>query len=85
MFAMIKGLHPSKIDKTIDKLLSDVNLLHVGNHQAKTFSGGMKRRLSLAISTIGNPKIIFLDEPTTGMDPKNRRHVWSLIKVKYQL
>lgn len=40
---------------------------------SKTFSGGMKRRLSMAIATIGNPGIIFLDEPTTGMDPKSRR------------
>jgi ABC-type multidrug transport system ATPase subunit len=39
----------------------------------------MKRRLSVAISVIGNPKIIFLDEPTTGMDPVSRRDVWSLI------
>jgi ABC-type multidrug transport system ATPase subunit len=40
----------------------------------------MKRRLSLVVSAIGNPKIIFLDEPTTGMDPVNRRHVWSFIQ-----
>lgn len=40
----------------------------------------MKRRLSLIIATIGDPKVIFLDEPTTGMDPVNRRHVWSFIE-----
>ena len=40
----------------------------------------MKRRLSLVIATIGDPKIIFLDEPTTGMDPVNRRHVWAFIE-----
>jgi len=45
-----------------------------------TFSGGMKRRLSMAIASIGNPKIVFLDEPTTGMDPNSRRQVWELIK-----
>lgn len=43
------------------------------------FSGGMKRRLSVAISSIGNPRIIFMDEPTTGMDPVSRRDVWNLI------
>jgi ABC-type multidrug transport system ATPase subunit len=43
------------------------------------FSGGMKRRLSLAIAAIGNPKIILLDEPTTGLDPKVRGQVWKLI------
>ena len=47
-----------------------------------TLSGGQKRRLSLAISAIGDPKIIFLDEPTTGMDPKTRRRVWEMIQVK---
>jgi ABC-type multidrug transport system ATPase subunit len=40
---------------------------------------GMKRRLSLAISTLGNPKIIIMDEPTTGMDPKSKREAWALI------
>ena len=44
-----------------------------------TFSGGMKRRLSVAIAAIGNPKVIFMDEPTTGMDPVSRRKVWDLI------
>lgn len=44
-----------------------------------SFSGGMKRRLSVAISAIGNPKIMFMDEPTTGMDPVSRREVWKLI------
>ena len=43
------------------------------------FRGGMKRRLSLAMAAIGNPKIILLDEPTTGLDPKVRQQVWSLI------
>ena len=61
-------------------------MLHVKNGLAKTFSGGkignkgMKRRLSLAISTIGNPKLIILDEPTTGMDPRAKREAWTLIQ-----
>ena len=50
------------------------------NARAGTFSGGMKRRLSMAIAFIGDPKIVFLDEPTTGMDPKNRRYIWELIQ-----
>lgn len=45
-----------------------------------SFSGGMKRRLSLAIAAIGNPKIILLDEPTTGLDPKVRQQIWDLIQ-----
>jgi ABC-type multidrug transport system ATPase subunit len=46
----------------------------------KTYSGGMKRRLSILLSTIGNPSVIFLDEPTTGLDPVNRRFIWSMIR-----
>ena len=53
--------------------------MQVANHRVKTFSGGMKRRLSVALSFLGNPCVIFLDEPTTGMDPKIRRDVWNLI------
>ena len=58
-----------------------MDLLTVKHALISTFSGGMKRRLSIAISAIGNPKIIVLDEPTTGMDPKTRRFVWQMIKV----
>ena len=53
--------------------------LQVADHRVKTFSGGMKRRLSVALSFLGDPRVIFLDEPTTGMDPKIRRDVWNLI------
>lgn len=71
MYASIKGV--LDIEKEVDDRLRDVDLLHVKNAQICTFSGGMKRRVSLAISAIGNPKVIILDEPTTGMDPKARR------------
>ena len=81
MFARIKGLNKKIIPTAIERYLEDVNLADVGDHMSKTFSGGMKRRLSMAIAAIGNPGIIFLDEPTTGMDPKSRRQVWELIKV----
>lgn len=56
-----------------------VSLLPEKKNKAGSFSGGMKRRLSLAIAAIGNPKIILLDEPTTGLDPKVRNQVWHLI------
>eukprot|EP00919_Chromeraceae_sp_WS-2016_P033897 GHVR01080295.1.p2 GENE.GHVR01080295.1~~GHVR01080295.1.p2 ORF type:complete len:138 (+),score=7.91 GHVR01080295.1:1019-1432(+) len=61
-------------------MLGFVNLLREKKNKVKSFSGGMKRRLSLAISAIGNPKIILLDEPTTGLDPKVRQQVWKLIE-----
>lgn len=56
-----------------------MSLYKVKNAQSKTYSGGMKRRLSITVASIGDPKIMFLDEPTTGMDPKSRREVWDLI------
>ena len=51
-----------------------------GNLMVGKYSGGMRRRISVALSTMGNPNVILMDEPTTGMDPVSRRHVWSLIQ-----
>jgi ABC-type multidrug transport system ATPase subunit len=51
----------------------------VKNARVVTFSGGMKRRLTVAISCIGDPQIVIMDEPTTGMDPVSRQNVWKLI------
>lgn len=59
--------------------MKDVGLEDVKDARVSSFSGGMKRRLSVAISAIGDPRIIFLDEPTTGMDPVSRKDVWNLI------
>jgi ABC-2 type transport system ATP-binding protein len=47
---------------------------------ASTYSGGMKRRLDIAMTLVGNPRIIFLDEPTTGLDPRSRRNMWQIIR-----
>eukprot|EP01114_Cavostelium_apophysatum_P014827 TRINITY_DN3937_c0_g1_i2.p1 TRINITY_DN3937_c0_g1~~TRINITY_DN3937_c0_g1_i2.p1 ORF type:complete len:862 (+),score=239.32 TRINITY_DN3937_c0_g1_i2:158-2743(+) len=79
IFADIKGV-PKKEQKTmIEQRLNDVLLLNVADKAAGTFSGGMKRRLSVAIATIGNPEVVFLDEPTTGLDPVSRREIWNTI------
>eukprot|EP00761_Pharyngomonas_kirbyi_P010427 gb/GECH01010447.1/.p1 GENE.gb/GECH01010447.1/~~gb/GECH01010447.1/.p1 ORF type:complete len:901 (+),score=161.28 gb/GECH01010447.1/:1-2703(+) len=79
MFCQFKGIPWSKINEEVDQRLKDVALYAVGNKTAGTYSGGMKRRLSVAISCIGNPNMILLDEPTTGMDPHSKRQVWELI------
>lgn len=50
-----------------------------GNYKIKELSGGMKRRVSVAISIVADPKIIFLDEPSTGLDPENRRQLWDIL------
>ncbi|RHZ80225.1 hypothetical protein Glove_138g24 [Diversispora epigaea] len=80
LYAGIKNIPHSEIDKLVEERLASVRLTKVANIPAGSYSGGMKRRLSMLISTIGDPRIIFLDEPTTGMDPVNRRHVWSFIE-----
>ena len=61
------------------KRLSEVGLLDSANLQVGKYSGGMRRRMSVALSTIGDPNVILMDEPTTGMDPVSRRQVWDLI------
>ncbi|MFJ8894849.1 ABC transporter ATP-binding protein [Leifsonia sp. NPDC102414] len=63
-----------------DDLLARFSLTDAGNRKAATYSGGMRRRLDIAMSLIGNPPVIFLDEPTTGLDPQARIEVWQTVK-----
>lgn len=80
LYCGLKGVPRNQWDLLIKDRLQAVKLWNVRNQRAGTYSGGMKRRLSMVIATIGDPKIIFLDEPTTGMDPVNRRDVWTFIE-----
>ncbi|WP_370617070.1 ABC transporter ATP-binding protein [Mumia sp. Pv 4-285] len=61
-------------------LLARFDLSDVATQRAATFSGGMKRRLDLAMTLMGDPRLIFLDEPTTGLDPRSRRAVWDIVR-----
>jgi len=63
-----------------DELLARFALTEAGGRRAGTYSGGMRRRLDISMSLIGNPPVIFLDEPTTGLDPQARMEVWQTIK-----
>ena len=63
-----------------DELLARFSLVEAGGRRAGTYSGGMRRRLDIAMSLIGNPPVIFLDEPTTGLDPQARLEVWQTVK-----
>ena len=63
-----------------DGLLKRFSLTEAGARRAATYSGGMRRRLDIAMSLIGNPPVIFLDEPTTGLDPEGRLEVWQAVK-----
>ncbi|WP_040164351.1 ABC transporter ATP-binding protein [Microbacterium gorillae] len=63
-----------------DRLLARFALTEAGNRRAGTYSGGMRRRLDIAMSLIGDPAVIFLDEPTTGLDPQARLEVWAAVR-----
>lgn len=67
-----------------EELLGEFQLLEAGNRPVSAYSGGMKRRLDIAMSLVGRPKILFLDEPTTGLDPQSRRRLWEKIRALKQ-
>ena len=62
------------------ELLARFDLTEAADKPASTYSGGMKRRLDIAMTLVGNPRIIFLDEPTTGLDPRSRHNMWQIIR-----
>ena len=82
LFMMGRLYRLSKVDATqrTEQLLKLVDLVEAGKRPVRTYSGGMKRRLDLAMSLIANPPVIFLDEPTTGLDPRSRLAIWDMIK-----
>ena len=66
-------------DKLIEKAIKDMDLEEYVNIRANNLSGGNKRKLSVAIAILGNPPIVFLDEPSTGVDPQAKRFMWNII------
>ncbi|KNA24419.1 hypothetical protein SOVF_016010 [Spinacia oleracea] len=80
LFARIKGLQPASITEAVKHSLEGARLTNSAKVRAGSYSGGMRRRLSVASALLGDPKLVILDEPTTGMDPISRRHVWDIIE-----
>lgn len=78
LIAKLRGVENPK--KTAEDLLKRFGLIEAGDRRAATYSGGMTRRLDIAMSLIGSPSVIFLDEPTTGLDPEARIEVWKTVK-----
>jgi ABC-2 type transport system ATP-binding protein len=80
MMADLHHLGRREARRRADELLERFDLVEAGLKTAMTYSGGMKRRLDLAMTLVGDPRIIFLDEPTTGLDPRSRHSMWQLIR-----
>jgi ABC-2 type transport system ATP-binding protein len=80
MFGRLYGLSGAQANQRADDLLDLFELSDARNRVAKTYSGGMKRRLDLAGALIGQPQVLFLDEPTTGLDVRSRLDLWSVIR-----
>ncbi|HEY1818886.1 MAG TPA: ATP-binding cassette domain-containing protein [Trebonia sp.] len=80
MMARLRHLPPRAARDRADRLLAEFDLADARRRLVKTYSGGMRRRLDLAISLLARPELLFLDEPTTGLDPRSRDQLWSAVK-----
>jgi ABC-2 type transport system ATP-binding protein len=80
MMARLRHLPPREAKDRAAYLLRQFDLADAGRRLVKTYSGGMRRRLDLAISLITRPELLFLDEPTTGLDPRSRDQLWTAVK-----
>jgi len=80
LILIAKLRHVKSAGAVADDLLGRFGLADAAERRVSTYSGGMRRRLDIAMSLIGNPRIIFLDEPTTGLDPEGRIEVWKVIQ-----
>ncbi|MET8811410.1 ATP-binding cassette domain-containing protein [Streptomyces sp. NPDC004549] len=78
LMADLKRVRPA--DEVVARLLERFDLTESADELASAYSGGMRRKLDLAMTLVGNPRIIFLDEPTTGLDPRSRRTMWDIVR-----
>lgn len=85
-YGRLKNLGGAALKEAVEASLKNANLFHggVADKPAGKYSGGMKRRLSVAISLIGDPKVVYMDEPSTGLDPASRNNLWNLVRLAKQ-
>jgi ABC-2 type transport system ATP-binding protein len=79
-FGELYGIHGQELDQRVGRVLSAIGLQDRANSRVDTFSGGMKRRLNLGAALIHEPRLLLLDEPTTGVDPQSRNHIFEEIR-----
>nr|XP_061811147.1 phospholipid-transporting ATPase ABCA1-like [Nerophis lumbriciformis] len=82
-YGRLRGMSEEEVKAGLNSWLKDVGLLHKRHERTTFLSGGMKRKLSVALAFIGGPKVVVLDEPTAGMDPHSRRGIWDML-LKYR-
>ncbi|SPM37069.1 ABC-type multidrug transport system, ATPase component [Mycobacterium rhizamassiliense] len=79
LFGRLRGLRRQQAKARADELIKQFDLTEAADRQIITYSGGMRRRVDLASALVVLPKVLFLDEPTVGLDPRSRRDVWALV------
>lgn len=79
LFARLRGMARRQAIRRADELIEQFDLAHAADRPVTTYSGGMRRRVDIAVSLVVPPRVLFLDEPTTGLDPRSRRDVWNLV------
>uniref|UniRef100_A0A8C3J6Q0 ABC transporter domain-containing protein n=1 Tax=Calidris pygmaea TaxID=425635 RepID=A0A8C3J6Q0_9CHAR len=82
-YSQMKGRSRDEAEQELETMLEDMGLAHKRNEEAQNLSGGMQRKLSVAIAFVGEAKVVVLDEPTSGVDPYSRRSIWDLL-LKYR-
>ncbi|KAJ7410443.1 retinal-specific atp-binding cassette transporter isoform x1 [Willisornis vidua] len=82
-YSQLKGRSRDEAEQELETMLEDMGLIHKRNEEAQNLSGGMQRKLSVAIAFVGEAKVVVLDEPTSGVDPYSRRSIWDLL-LKYR-
>ncbi len=81
LIGSLYGLSSSYVRRASEELLERFSLTEAADRTAKTYSGGMRRRLDLAVSLVATPPVLFLDEPTTGLDPRSRVELWEVLRT----